>query len=233
VLVYSFQGFSSTTSKRTWSSREKGWHFLKVLSVRSRVRKLVQELVKLLDKPVSNGSGMVKSLLGALGSVLTALFDACTASSWSLNSGGINNGGVGGARWSRVSDDPFQARSSSTWTASNVGRSPFAADAVPKSELQNKRTAKTESNAGNPKPEGGSLELANEQEASRQVLSFCFLREPVLDRGEASWCDIANPCTSPGLNLRSTTESGPMITFWCFFDNAVIICTVTLGFCKT
>jgi hypothetical protein len=203
-----------------------------VLSERSRFKKLVQPFVKLLDKPVSNGSGTVKSLLGALGSVLTALFAACTASPSSY-SGGINNGGVGGARWSRESDDPFQARSSSTWTASNVGRSPSAADAVPKSELQSKRTAKTESSAENPKPAGAGLEPADKQEAARQVLSFCLLRVAVLGRGEASWCDSAKPCASPGSHLHSTTESGPMIIFCCFLDNAIIVCTVPLDFCKT
>ena len=84
---------------------EKGWHWSKASLVSMRRQKFAQSAVKLLDRAVSKGLGMVKGADEALASVsrerLEGGADAVgVASPWwsgcAGGTGGINSGGAGG-----------------------------------------------------------------------------------------------------------------------------------------
>jgi len=151
------------------SIKENGRHFLNVSSLRRLDKKFEQEVVKLFERPVSRGCGMVKSLFGAFGSVLTARFHRSVGvlalDSRSTSIGDINSGGTGAGRWSMFNDDPFHTRSS---CARMAGSACVVANAVPTSEVHSKTTSNEKTAPGGE----GTRDVFwgnNELETGRQV----------------------------------------------------------------
>jgi hypothetical protein len=80
-------------------------------------------------------------------------------------------------------------------------------------EVQKHKATNMRSKARDVERVCGGLEAVNEQEAAWLVFSSRLLGVSLFGRGEASWCDIWNPCTSRGSQSGCTKLFGPMIMF--------------------
>lgn len=165
------------------SSKENGWQLLNASLLSSRLMKLAQLLVKLLDSPVSKGLGTTKLAAELLAAVARDRLDGGAESVLDASSiastGGINSGIIGGERVSKSNDDPFHTSSCSMLES----RSPCgsAAETAPSRELQDSNTTSTERNAN-----GDVLPVYKENVPRRNLYSFFLFR--------TAWCDTGARC---------------------------------------